>query len=115
MTDHLYFGADTTELRVQNELNQRNFINAIPQHFDPTIQDAYDVLQGFYTKVFTPVIAEQYFSWLLSTEWYGCSLKLQEMTKESPEIVRKFIVLSIARYPDAWKEERIREIIAKSS
>lgn len=114
MADHLFFGADTTELRVQNELNQRNFIMAIPPHFSPTIQDDYDAIQGFRTIVHTHSPAP-YFSWLLSTRWYNCSLTLQQMTKDNPEIVRKYIEWSLTTYPDAWKEERIREIIAKSS
>lgn len=114
MTDLLFFGPDTTELRVQNELNQRNFIKAIPYHFDPRIEDNYDALHGFRTKVFTPA-AVPYLIWLLSTQWYSCSLKLEDIANDTPDVMRKYIEQSMKDYPDAWGEERIKAILAKMS
>jgi hypothetical protein len=114
MTDHLFFGPDTTELRVQNELNQRNFIKAIPQHLAPQIEDDYDVLQGFRLKV-TTIHPVDYLVWLLSTEWHACSLKLQDMANDMPDVVRKYIEQSMKQYPSAWGDERIKAILSKLS
>lgn len=110
MNDRLYFGEDTTELRFQNELKQRSFIKAIPEHFDAIIQDWYDPFKGFTIKV-SVINPEKYFSWLLSTEWYKYSVELAEKAKNTPVIVRRFVERSMKEYPSAWNEERIRQII----
>lgn len=111
--EYIRFGADTTELRFQNELNQRKFAKQLGE-FAPQviIEDCYDKFDGFRLKLLIPSdFIDTYLCWLLSTDWYNTSSLLNLLVKHQKQRVKNIINDSLLKYSDKWDDDKISGIL----